>query len=250
MTEREDSSYYDKDQLKEHIDLHHARIESGRPSSDQISFAMKFMLPDLKQSIIEKFNSEEYSLEGIKKLKQEHEEYAGKSISRIALCTGIIANCLGDEVWSLARNAFRANNIADFNFYFDFFNGASIIVNGLSDADEENRGQYEEFLAEVVLDPNVDSNVDMSEKVDLYLMEKKIVNENLKLLKDDSSGFSLADRLMTDIEKIYPRKVLDPDRNPIEYVSAGAQLVADCYKKLYQLVEPLYPDSQSNSPQK
>jgi hypothetical protein len=243
MTEKDDNHYNDESR-KELLALNNARFKSGRPDAGEVSYFMTFELPDLKKNLEEEFNSEKYSIERIEKVKQEYEKNWNEQPSRIKLCVDLVFFGLGQKVAQLARGALNISNMDDFNFYYDFHRGMSVVASGLKDVDRESVGQYEQHLSSTLFDMAEEGDLNPIEYVNFYLEEVRKTTDNLKILQEDVLGFLLADKIIDNIVKKDPKLVITYNAEPMEYVLAGARFAVDCYKQICGKVEPLY---QTNS---
>lgn len=241
MTEKENSGNYD-DRTRELLALSRARLASGRPEAGEVAFFTGFELPELKKTIAKESILEDYSIKKIEEFKQECDRESGVPISRIILCGDIVLS-IGQKVAELAREALNASNMADFNFYYDFHRGMSVVINGLGEAESKRLGQYEKEASEALSNMVQIENMGPVEETEIYFSLIKGATENSKLLKDDISGFSLADRLVNDVKENIPMIGVGRDIEPVEYLTAGAQTAANYYKKFYRLVKPLYEKS-------
>ena len=217
----------DYESLSRFCDLLQVRHMVGDPSPEEVEKITKSLFVPLKTRFTGNIVEREKTLLEAFSLSKESE-------SCLQFC---VSNILGIREYLInsAETFAGRGSMEKFRFYFDVASGMSIVKklihaeNELSDVGEEN-------VFRTVAHYGKKFNLSENSTLQNYLYIKKINAESLKLLLKDNSGILLIDTVINKI-KSSSREEISPLFGP--YLSSGAELAEELYKKLYQMISPL-----------
>jgi hypothetical protein len=224
------------------LDLVIARMDSGKPSSEEVSYYLKEELGILKNILEQKLKKDDI-IEELSDFKRAEEKKLSTSVSRVVFCIGFVATIIQNNTNDKMLQSLDVGNLGDFRFLHDIEKGAALTLSSIFDAEVEQSGKGEESRLDSIAEVSSEFNLDMGDETELYLALKRNAINDAGYLARDLSGFSLADELVERL-KTGTTTALIYDFESIKYISAGAELARDLYKQLYQISAPLYPQEQ------
>lgn len=138
------------------------------------------------------------------------------------------------KLFNMAGKAFYNGEKEQFRLFFDTAEGFNILA-ALILAEKELTGTGEEYRLEKMASIDKEFGLSESEAMETYLRIVKFDTDLLKFLQKDNSGTSLVNHLSDTIKSDFK---LRSDFISTDYLSAGAELARDLYRKMYQIINP------------
>jgi hypothetical protein len=158
-------------------------------------------------------------------------------------CATFLLETIRDQFLDQAEKNIGENRTESFRCFHDLAIGLGLVANGIIGAESALSNLGEESISRVLAYQRENYDVSALREAEAYFLMKGLDQEALKLLIKDKTGFLLADDIFNKIRSnslIKDLGVNDGVSN--EYVTAGAGLARDLYKKLYKVIE----SSQTN----
>lgn len=218
----------------------------GKPSKEEISFVLNSEFVKKHIGVFARghlFLDPSLAPEGTKKvlnnlrLINELFKQRGFVSSRAAACA-LYVLLVRKYFLTEAENGLNENSPRFFRFYYDFAVGFGAVVGKIGDAANKDHDRMDSHIAENVTD--IFGQASTGEEAEKYLRTKADVAKNAELLKEDPTGFLLADHIVANIRQ---GGDFAKSNVSVEYAVAGAELARDLYRETHRIAAPLYPQN-------
>lgn len=218
-----------------------ARKQIGNPSQEETNIFMRAW-PDLRLQITKVcVGDREKTFKDLVAEKIKFEAKAGKPMSRLDLCAGhILKEGIITTFFNKAKRHYYAGELEEFRFYFDVFKiGAEFPLGGILEKEKVSGGTDVDMLPASYVSERF--NVDAGEAADMYLLSESMGKNNLRFLSVAPSGISLINDFCDKFRSGY----YSTTWFSTDYTVAGAKLLRDLYRTLYELGAPLFSQAQT-----
>lgn len=179
-------------------------------------------------------------LDGLKSARTDLKQQ-GLAASRAAVSAAWVFS-LKNQFLDEGVKMLRDDIPAVFILYYDYALGFGNVVGEISEAADKEHELTDKTIADSVV-REIDTfglQVSTGEAADRYLDMKSDVERNAKLLKEDPTGFLLADDIVNIIRQA--KDFVGSDM-VVEYVLAGAEDARSLYQQVYGIAGPFFSDS-------